>query len=52
MVAVLEDADYSGTYYLQNYMNDVETIGNINNSTKMHIDLTLFNSKLNIIFRN
>jgi pyruvate formate lyase activating enzyme len=52
MVAVLEDADYTGRYYLQNYMNDVETIGNINNSAKMHIDLTILNSKLNIIFRN
>ena len=52
MVAILEDADYTGNYYLQNYMNDVETIGNIENSGKKNINLSLLNSKLNITFRN
>lgn len=52
MVAILEDADYTGKYYLQNYMNDVKTIGNIENSTKKHINISQLNSKLNITFRN
>lgn len=48
----LEESNYKGKYYLQNYVNDVLTLGNINNSRSKWIDLNCLNTKLEVVIRN
>jgi pyruvate formate lyase activating enzyme len=52
MLLILEDAHYSGKYYLQNYVNNTTTLGNTNNSKSKFIDLGLLHSKIQVIIRN
>lgn len=51
MISYLEKHQYSGKFYLQNYLNNTETIGNIKNSHK-RINRSEFRSPLEITIRN
>lgn len=51
MINYLEKHQYSGKFYLQNYLNNTETIGNIKSLHK-RINKGKFNSHLEIIIRN
>lgn len=52
MTKELEDRNYTGTYYLQYFRNDTETIGKINNSKSSYINLQNLNSKIHTVIRN
>jgi pyruvate formate lyase activating enzyme len=52
MLSILEDANYNGKYYLQNYVNNTATLGDTNNSKSKFIDLGLLSSKIKVIIRN
>jgi pyruvate formate lyase activating enzyme len=52
MVTFLENKNYKGIYYLQNYMNNAETLGHINNSPCKFSSLKNLKTKLRIITRN
>jgi len=52
MIGFLEEKGYHGSYYLQNYRNDSETIGHLNNSARNGFGVSDFRSDLNIVFRN
>jgi len=51
MINFLESKNYSGKYYLQNYINDVATLGDINNSKKLFIEPAKLKTNLEVIFR-
>lgn len=51
MIIYLEKHQYSSKFYLQNYLNNTETIGNIKNSNK-RINRSEFSSPLEITIRN
>ena len=52
MLLILEDANYSGKYYLQNYINNTATLGNTNHSKSKFIELGLLHTKIQVIIRN
>jgi len=52
MIKFLESQHYRGKYYLQNYVNNVETLGNLNNSESKFIQDELFKSNIEVVFRN
>lgn len=51
MIDYLEKHQYMGKLYIQNYLNNTETIGNIKSSHK-RINISEFSSPLEIIIRN
>lgn len=52
MGKILQSKAYTGTYYLQYYRNDSETIGNVENSKRKYINLNEFNAGVRIMVRN
>ncbi len=50
IVKDLERRGYSGTYYIQNFVNDVETIGKISNPKK-HFDKSMISAGLTVEYR-
>ncbi len=52
MIRVLKSCNYTGTYYLQNYLDNTKTIGNIQNSNKRNFDIAQLNSEINVVLRN
>lgn len=52
MINILEEVNYKGTYYLQYYRNDSETIGNIKNSKTNYFNLNKLKPNINVQFRN
>lgn len=52
MIQILHDKSYSGTYYLQYYRNDSETIGRILNSKQKYLDLKSINKSIVVRIRN
>ncbi len=52
MLDVLNQFDYTGTYYLQNFRNDTETLGKINNSANKINNFESKNSNIKIEYRN
>jgi len=52
MINILEEVNYKGTYYLQYYRNDSETIGNIKNSETNYFNLNELKPNINVQFRN
>lgn len=51
MINYLENENYKGTYYLQQFVNNTETLGHIQNSKVIHITKKL-KSRLKIELRN
>lgn len=52
MLNFLESQNYSGKYYLQEYVNNAKTIGNIKNSENKFIQDAIFKSKIEVVVRN
>ncbi|MBS1645847.1 MAG: anaerobic ribonucleoside-triphosphate reductase activating protein [Bacteroidetes bacterium] len=52
MVNILQRYEYKGTYYLQYYRNNSNTLGNMRNSKNKYIDLLQIQTKIPIVFRN
>jgi hypothetical protein len=52
MINVLEKFDYKGSYYLQKFMNDTETLAGIENSIHNTINVSSLNTKLSVVLRN
>ena len=52
MIEVLEKFDYRGTYYIQKFMNDTDTLSGIENSELNPINFTSLNTKLSVVLRN
>lgn len=51
MVGYLEMMNYTGPYYIQQFVNDVPTLGNLNTSRPQLIDKNCFTSNIEIIYR-
>jgi len=51
MIDYLENHDYTGNYYLQHFVNDVQTLEKLEYSNKQIQKETLSTSKINICFR-
>lgn len=52
MIDVLEKFNYKGSYYLQKFMNDTETLAGIENSKHNTINVSSLNTKLSVVLRN
>jgi pyruvate formate lyase activating enzyme len=52
MAQKLEASGYRGKYFLQNYVNNAVTIGNVNNSKKNYLNIENIETFLEIIIRN
>lgn len=52
MAEELENFGYSGKYYLQYYLNDVMSIGNISNTKRNYINTESIQTKLEVVIRN
>jgi pyruvate formate lyase activating enzyme len=52
MIDVLEKYDYKGSYYIQKFMNDTDTLSKIENSKHNTINITSLNTKLFVVLRN
>ncbi len=52
MIRILEKIKYEGTYYLQYYRNDSDTIGKIRNSNTNYFNINSLNSNINVQLRN
>jgi pyruvate formate lyase activating enzyme len=52
MTEKLENCGYRGKYYLQYYLNDVMSIGNISNTKRNYINTESIQTKLEVVIRN
>ena len=52
MIDVLEEFDYKDFYFIQQFMNDTETLTGIENSKHNTINVTSLNTKLSVVLRN
>lgn len=52
MVSFLENASYKGAYYLQNFRNNSETIGKMDDSKNNSFNLSQITSQFEIVVRN
>ena len=52
MIDVLEDLNYKGSYYIQNFMNDTKTLSDIENCKRNSIDVSSLKTKLSVVLRN
>ncbi|MBK6832808.1 MAG: anaerobic ribonucleoside-triphosphate reductase activating protein [Bacteroidetes bacterium] len=52
MTEKLENSGYRGKYYLQYYLNDVMSIGNISNTKRNYINTESIQTKLEVVIRN
>lgn len=52
MIDVLEEFNYKGVYYIQNFVNNTKTLAELENSKQNAINLTTLNTKLSVIIRN
>lgn len=52
MLNFLEFKKYKGKYYLQNYVNDTATLGNMKNSKYSQIDVQKIKSSIEVVIRN
>lgn len=52
MTEKLENCGYKGKYYLQYYLNDAITIGNISNTIPNYINTESIQTKLEVVIRN
>ncbi|MEO8761146.1 MAG: anaerobic ribonucleoside-triphosphate reductase activating protein [Bacteroidia bacterium] len=52
MIMHLQDNNYKGVYYLQNFRNDTETLGKVSSSNRRFIDVAKLNTNIQISIRN
>lgn len=52
MLDFLESKNYKGKYYLQNYINDVDTLGELSNSKSKFIETDKLQTKLEVVVRS
>lgn len=52
MIDVLEKFDYKGSYYIQKFINDTETLAGIENSKHNTINVASLKTKISVILRN
>lgn len=51
MIEYLKYNEYTGTYYIQHFRNNVETIGNLSNSTKNLDSMPIPTEHIKVVFR-
>ncbi len=52
MIDVLEEVNYKGVYYIQNFVNNTKTLTELENSKYNAINLKSLNTKLSVVLRN
>jgi len=52
MIDVLEEVNYKGVYYIQNFVNNTKTLTELENSKYNAINLNSLNTKLSVVLRN
>lgn len=52
MIDVLEELNYSGIYYIQNFVNDAKTLSELENSKQNSISTSFLKTKLAVVIRN
>jgi pyruvate formate lyase activating enzyme len=52
MVHVLENLNYTGSYFIQHYMNDTETLTKLENSERAQFNASALSTKLKVVVRN
>ena len=52
MIDVLEKFNYSGVYYIQNFVNNAKTLTEIENSKKLSINTAVLKTRLSVLIRN
>ena len=51
MISFLEDSGYTGNYYIQNFVNDTKTLGNLSRSQRILTAEDFASSGIQVIFR-